>query len=112
MPTRPCVLPALSAWLTLLLVGFCSGLFVSCWFLSWSVSVSVLRLIGVEKALCLGRTRRIRDSDEELAGPQPEPEPEEQLFTSRATKRSKAAAEAEAAERARQPEPQYDDEET
>ena len=50
VPIRPCVLPALSAWLTLLLVGFCSGRFVSGRFLSWSVSVSVLRLIGEEKA--------------------------------------------------------------
>ena len=51
VPIRPCVLPALSAWLTLLLIGFCSGRFLSCGrFLSWSVSVSVLRLIGVDKA--------------------------------------------------------------
>ena len=84
------------------MVGFCRGRFL-CRF-----CVSLVR----RKPDATVRTHRIRDSDEELAGPQPEPEPEEQLFTSRATKRSKAAAEAEAAERARQPEPQYDDEET
>ena len=50
VPIRPCVLPALSAWLTLLLVGFCSGRFLSCGrFLSRSDFVSALLPIDVEE---------------------------------------------------------------
>ena len=50
MPIRPCVLPALSAWLALLLVGFCSGRFLSCGrFLSRSDFVSALLPIDVEE---------------------------------------------------------------